>query len=601
HAANETAYEPVGRPINNVQIYLLDEFLQPVPIGVAGEVYVGGVGVAPNGYFKRTALTEEKFVDLPESLRVFGKNNNNDFTKNIFPKNKNPKLYRTGDIARYLPNGDLEYLRRADGQVKIRGFRIELGEIESAISQIENVAENVVVVREDQKDNKVLAAYVVMKNGAAVDGHFFKKTLKNKLPEYMVPMAFVGMPSFPLTATLKVDRKKLPKPDLTRNELETGYVAPRTEMEKTLAEIWSKTLGVPNIGVNDDFFELGGHSLIAVGMMARIEKITGKNLPLSVLLENATIKSLASLMEDDKKVEKTWDSLIPVKSTGSKPPIYIVHGAGLHVMLFNVLGNFMDKEQPVYALQAKGLNGETEPLDRMEDIAAHYVSEILKHNPIGPYAVAGYSFGGLIAFEMAKQLKAQGKEIALLGMFDTIVQPYITKKMDTRNTRQKIADRFKKTTWDIANFIKNPKPNYEYRAYNLKKRIERWKYKRLENPKLNQKFNQNQNQKFNQNEAVDFLKKVDSANGRAYENYKITPYDGTIHLFRAKEKRFYLKDFEYLGWKPYCKEIIVNEVGGDHIKLFDGKNGEDFAAILQRCLDEEFGKRDRCLFKLKTG
>ena len=578
YAENETAYEPIGRPINNVQIYLLDEFLQPVPIGVAGEIFIGGVGVAPGGYFKRAELSEEKFIDLPEYLQVSD-------TLKVCDTYPIPKIYRTGDIARYLANGDLEYLRRADGQVKIRGFRIELGEIESAISQIDGVAENVVVVREDQKDNKVLVAYVVMKNGQAVDGSFFKKILKNKLPDYMVPTAFVGMKKFPLTATLKVDRKKLPAPDLSKYELETGFVAPRTEMEKTLAKIWSETIGVSNIGINDNFFELGGHSLIAVGMMAKIEKATGKNLPLSVLLENATIKSLASLMEDDEKVEGTWNSLIPVKSTGSKPPIYIVHGAGLHVMLFNVLGSFMDKEQPVFALQAKGLNGESEPLDRMEDIAAHYVSEILKHNPTGPYAVAGYSFGGLIAFEMAKQLKGQGKEIALLGLFDTIVQPYITKNMDTRNFTQKFGDRFKKTTWDIGNFIKNPGPNYEYRAFNLKKRYERWKYKKSEN-------------KQEQNMEVDALGKVDRANGMAYENYKITSYDGTIHLFRAKEKRFYLKDFEFLGWSPYAKRIIVNEVGGDHIKLFDGKDGEEFAKILQRCLDEEFGEGSK-IFRLR--
>ncbi|MFK8007118.1 MAG: amino acid adenylation domain-containing protein, partial [Saprospiraceae bacterium] len=579
YGENETAYEPVGRPINNVQIYLLDEFLQPVPIGAAGEVFIGGVGVSPGGYFKREELTEEKFIDLPGHLELSN-------TLKVSDNYQSLKIYRTGDIARYLSNGDLEYLRRADGQVKIRGFRIELGEIESAISQIDGVAENVIVVREDQKDNKVLVAYVVMKNGKQIDGSFFKKSLKNKLPDYMVPTAFVGMKDFPLTATLKIDRKKLPAPDLSRNELETGFVAPRTEMEKTLAKIWTGTIGVQNIGINDNFFELGGHSLIAVGMMARIEKATGKSLPLSVLLENATIKSLASLMEDDEKVEKTWNSLIPVKSTGSKPPIYIVHGAGLHVMLFNVLGNFMDKEQPVFALQAKGLNGESEPLDRMEDIAAHYVAEILKHNPCGPYAVAGYSFGGLIAFEMAKQLKAQGKEIALLGMFDTIVQPYITKNMDTRNFTQKFGDRFKKTTWDIGNFIKNPGPNYEYRAYNLKKRIERWKYKKNENKQA-------------QNEEVDALGKVDRANGKAYENYKITSYDGDIHLFRAKEKRFYLKDFEFLGWGPYANKIIVNEVGGDHIKLFDGKDGEDFAKILQRCLDEQFGE-DSKIFKLRT-
>ena len=369
--------------------------MQPVPIGAAGEVYVGGVGVAPGGYFKREELSREKFVNNPFA--------------------DGEKIYRTGDMARYLPNGDLEYLRRADSQVKIRGFRIELGEIESAISQIDGVDENIVMVREDQKDNKILAAYLVMKNGQQADTAAFKRILKEKLPDYMVPTAFVEINEFPLTATLKVDRKKLPAPDLTRSELETGFVAPRNEMEKTLAGIWSEVLGVKDIGINDNFFELGGHSLIAVGMMARIEKAVGKSVPLSALLENSTVKTLANLLGDEEKVAKAWKSLVPVKSTGTKMPIYLVHGAGLHVMMFQTLAEYMSREQPIFALQAKGLNGEDEPIDRMEDIAAHYVSELLEHNSNGPYAIAGYSFGGLIAFEMAKQLKARGKEVAMLG------------------------------------------------------------------------------------------------------------------------------------------------------------------------------------------
>ena len=259
-------------------------------------------------------------------------------------------------------------------------------------------------------------------------------------------------------------------------------------------------------------------------------------------------------------------------------------------MMFQTLAEYMSREQPIFALQAKGLNGEDEPIDRMEDIAAHYVSELLEHNPNGPYAIAGYSFGGLIAFEMAKQLKAMGKEVAMLGMFDTIVQPYITKAMDTRNFSEKITDKFKKVTWDVTNFIKDPVPNYKYRSFTLRKRIDRWKYARTQ-----------KNQPEGANPEKDILGKVDAANGRAYENYKITPYDGTIHLFRVKEKRFYLKDFEYLGWQPYAKGIVIKEVPGDHIFLFDPPNGAEFAAILQQTLDEiSKGNGGMKIFKLRS-
>ena len=548
----ESGYEPVGRPIKNVFLYLLDHEMQPVPIGAAGEVFVGGVGVAPNGYFKRPELTANKFMEDP------------------FSDVPGARMYRTGDIARYLKNGDLEYLHRADNQVKIRGYRIELGEIESAISQNEQIREVVVIVREDQPDNKYIAAYLIMKNGAVLDSPSIKRSLKARLPDYMVPTAFVQMEAFPLTATLKINRSKLPVPELDRNDLETGYVAANSKNEKIVHDIWSTQLGIKNIGINDNFFELGGHSLIAVKMMAQIEKATGKKLPLSLLLENPTIKSLAYLLNEDEP-QKNVTSLVAVKKEGKKIPIYIVHGAGLHVLLFKSLADNVDPEQPVYALQAKGINGESEPLESIEEMAAHYVEQILQHNPKGPYMLAGYSFGGLIAFEMAKQLKKKGKEIVMLGMFDTIVRPYITKKMDDRSRIKRTGDKIKKATWVLGSFVKSPVGSFKYRSFTTKRKIGRLFHKTFGKKQASGE--------------VDFLAKVDRANFIAYENYEVTPYDGIIHLFRARENRFYLKDFEFLGWLPYVKEVIVKEVPGDHLNLFDGKNGVEFAAILQETID----------------
>ncbi|MEM8907004.1 MAG: amino acid adenylation domain-containing protein, partial [Bacteroidota bacterium] len=333
-------YATIGFPINNVQVYILDAYQQIVPIGVVGELYVGGVGLAPNGYLKRPELNRTKFV-----------------ADSFHP---GETLYRSGDLGRFLPDGDIEFMGRVDHQVKVRGFRIELGEIESLLSQYPGIVENLVVVREDQPDNKRIVAYVILAAHRTLEPHAIKRYLKAKLPEYMVPSAFVAIEQFPLTSTLKIDRKRLPIPDYSRDDLEIGFLAPRTDTEKGLAQLWSELLGIQELGINDNFFELGGHSLIAVNMMARIEKQFDRKLPLSSLLENATIRRLAELL-DQKTEPIQYNSLIAIKASGRKVPIYLVHGAGLHVLLFQTLADHMDAEQPIYALQARGLNGEATP------------------------------------------------------------------------------------------------------------------------------------------------------------------------------------------------------------------------------------------------
>ncbi|MFT5169342.1 MAG: amino acid adenylation domain-containing protein, partial [Saprospiraceae bacterium] len=552
----ESSYEPIGRPLENVQIYLLDNNLNPVPIGVAGEIYIGGVGVAPNGYFKREELNAEKFVDNP--------------FKNTYGK----KLYRSGDMARYLHNGDLEYLNRADTQVKIRGFRIEPGEIESAIGQFEGIRENVVIIREDQKDNKRLVAYCISDPGHTLDFNTLKKHLKKKLPEYMVPSAFVEMEKFPLTATMKINRNLLPLPEADGINKQKTYIAAQGKLEILLERIWADVLGMSIISRDDDFFELGGHSLIAVNMIATIEKQTGKKLPLASLLENATIQKLALLLADEHKINRTINSsLVPIKPRGNKTPIYLVHGAGLHVLMFQTLAANMDSEQPIYALQARGLNGEGAPFSRMEEIAAHYISEIEAQNPDGPYALAGYSFGGLIAFEMAKQLEAMGKQVEMLAMLDTIVHENITGQQHHKNYYQRLTTLGKKVLWNLSLLAKNPIPNIKYKSHVLKRRYHRW-------------VGQNGNIAVKERDAV-FGGKVDQANKQAFDNYCLSPYSGKIHLFRANSKRFYVDDFEYLGWRSFAQGgVEIHPVPGDHLTLFDPPHGQEFARILQKCLNE---------------
>ncbi len=555
-----SGFEPVGKPMSNVQLYLLDEELNRVPIGVPGELYIGGVGVAPQGYHKSPELNAFHFV------------------KNPF--NHSETIYRTGDLACYQMNGNLEFLGRKDGQVKIRGHRIELGEVESFLSKYKVVKENVVVAKKNPSGEKTLVAYVTLSNGTPLDVNHAKQYLQKDLPGYMVPNFFVTLRSFPLTSTLKVDRKKLPEPNWDLNTEVSIDAKAVSKEEKLLENIWADILNINGCGIHDDFFEIGGHSLIAVEMMARIEEQTGIRLPLSSLLENSTIYQLAQVVKGDKEMEFT-KSMVPIRTEGSKPPVYLVHGAGLHVLMYQTLAEHMSPDQPIFGFQARGLYGEAEPLDRIEDMAAAYIEEILERNPDGPYALAGYSFGGLITFEMAKQLKAMGKEVVMLGMFDTVVRPEITGK--NWSYYQSLKRLGKKVAWNFGALAKDPIHNIKYKSNTLNRRLKRMTWSLTNKP----------NADLNENNIDHNMALLDQKNKIAFEHYRITPFDGKIHLFRAKVRRFWIEDFDFLGWRPFAKKgVIVHEVPGDHLHLFDMPNGKEFAQILQSVLNRVFSNTD---------
>ncbi|MEH2206140.1 MAG: amino acid adenylation domain-containing protein [Nostoc sp.] len=276
---------PIGRPIANIQIYLLDKYLNPVAIGVTGEVYIGGVGIG-RGYLNRPELTAEKFIPNPFSDEA-------------------AHLYKTGDLARYLANGEIEYIGRIDYQVKIRGFRIELGEIEAAITQHPTVRETVVVVCDDSADSKRLVAYVVLQKEQILTTFELRDFLESKLPSYMIPSAFIILEALPLTPNGKVDRKALPALDTLPSEFEETFVAPQTAIEKQLAIIWMEVLGLEKLGVNDNFFELGGHSLFATQVISRINKSFEIELPLRRLFELPTVTKIAQIIEDKQLITQS--------------------------------------------------------------------------------------------------------------------------------------------------------------------------------------------------------------------------------------------------------------------------------------------------------
>lgn len=390
---------PIGKPLMNYNVLILDEHQSLLPIGVPGEICISGVGLA-RGYLNNPELTAEKFV--------------------VNPFTPGKRMYRTGDLGRWTVDGNIEFLGRIDQQVKVRGFRVELGEVETVLGQHPAVRETVVIDQEDHRGNTHLVAYVVPKQEQTLTIGELRRFLKERLPDYMVPSVFVMLDALPLTPNGKVDRRALPVPDQGRQEPEETFVPPRDELEYQLTKIWEKVLGIHPIGVRDDFFELGGSSLLAMVLLAQVQKLTDKNFPLAALLYASTIEQMVSILrKSQEEWSAIWSSLVAIQSGGSKPPFFCIHGAGGNILIYRDLARRLGPDQPFYGLQAQGLDGERPFYTRIEDMATHYLKEVQAVQPEGPYFLGGYCMGGTVALEMAQQLHAQGQEVALLAFLET--------------------------------------------------------------------------------------------------------------------------------------------------------------------------------------
>ncbi|MDI3465818.1 MAG: polyketide synthase module [Nitrospira sp.] len=382
----------IGRPIANTEVYILDQFLQPVPIGVSGELYIGGHGLA-RGYRGRPDLTRERFIPHPFSQEPLA------------------RLYRTGDLARYRPDGRIVHLGRLDHQVKIRGFRIELGEIEAALSRHQAVRQAVIIARDDQQGVKQLVAYVVCRDGPAPSQPELRAFLRSEIPEYMVPSLFVFVKVMPLTANNKIDRKALPAPD---SALASGavHVAPRDRMDIQMAALWQQVFEIDKVGIHDNFFDLGGHSLKAAQLFYLIEQVYGRHLPLATLFHAPTIAGLTSVLAQEHWTPP-WQSLVAMQPNGSAVPIFLIPGVMGNVLWLAQLGRLLGKTHPVYGLQARGLDGNAAPFGSVPEMAQQYVNEIRACVPQGPYILVGACTGGLVAYEMAQQLVMQDTRVIL--------------------------------------------------------------------------------------------------------------------------------------------------------------------------------------------
>jgi amino acid adenylation domain-containing protein len=405
---------PIGRPVTNTRVYLADERLRPPPAGVAGELYAGGLGLA-RGYLGRPGRTAAAFVPDP------------------FSGERGERLYRTGDRARFLPDGNLDFLGRCDRQVKVRGFRVELGEVEAALRRLPGVAEAAVIATGEAAAERRLAAFWVPSRGAAPSEAELREGLRRLLPAAGVPALLLRLDALPATPSGKVDYRRLPAL-ATVTAAAPSFLPPRDNKERRLAAIWARLLQLDRVGADDDFFALGGHSLLVMQLVSQIEEAFDARLPLAAVFENPTLADLTRAIRRLQRypvLEAGGEAVaggtaggaaapvVQLRAGGPGAPLFCVHGGGGHLLEIRRLALALGGDHRVYGLQAPGLETDREPLATIESLAATYLEAIRAVQRRGPYRLCGYCIGGLVAYEMAQRLRRAGEEVEVLALLDT--------------------------------------------------------------------------------------------------------------------------------------------------------------------------------------
>jgi amino acid adenylation domain-containing protein len=565
---------PIGKPISNTRMYILDNNGEPVPVGAAGELFIGGVGVA-RGYLNRQELTAERFLLDPFVGETgFGEERKGEPTA---------RMYRTGDLSRWLPDGNIEYLGRNDFQVKIRGFRIELGEIEARLVEHPGVREAVVIACDNDGGDRRLVAYLVPTGGAQLRDQELREMLGRRLPDYMIPADLVPLESMPVTVNGKLDRSALPRPN-AKNQLrrestisvsasttsngtvllspavpnDANYVRPSDTLEVQLIEIWEEVLGVTPVGVRDDFFKLGGHSLLAARMFARISEKIHKNLPLATMFHAPTVEKLAEVIRAEGW-KSHWSVLVPIQQSGTKSPLFMVHGLGGNVLSFYGLRFHIPPDQPLYGLQADGLNSARASSVSIPDMAEYYIREIRSVQPSGPYFLGGFSAGGLVAYEMAQQLTAVGETVQFLALFDSWVETaggYWLKSFYSR-TALRMSIRALRANWDYMRrdgLVSVISKKFLHLRFNL--RIMAW----LALGKITGKARSGR-------QPASFLTPTEAFT-RAIRTYSPKPYSGSAVSFRSTPPDA-TDPNETDGWRRYIGgKLETQEIYGGHEDIF---------------------------------
>jgi amino acid adenylation domain-containing protein len=521
----------IGRPLPNTQAYILDENRQPLPIGVPGELYLAGDGLA-RGYFGREDLTRERFVPNPF-------------------KESGSRMYRTGDLARFRVDGEIQYLGRIDNQVKLRGFRIELGEIEAVLAKHPSVQAAVVMVREDNPGDKRLVAFVVP-SGPSVSAALLKDVARQKLPEYMIPSAFVELPALPLSPNGKINRRLLPAPDWSNDSAE--IVRPRNELESTLAKIWQDVLGIPNAGVRDNFFDLGGHSIMAARVLNEVKRATGKELPFSALFRGATVESLARLIEQESEGEGDPVLMEIQHGENHRIPFFAIVPPGEESLGYAMLARHMGPRQTVYKVQGSTpVIGGTRPYseDEMKALTDEYVAAMRSVQPRGPYCLGGLCDGTHIAEQVVLKLEAQGEEVGLFAIFDTWVLQHSQNRW----------------LWKVFYYSQRLR---EMKKLGLAERIA--SYKRMARNKI-------------EHLAGSKPERTDWQHAYWPENFHPVQFRAPVILFKRPKQPFYYVDDPQMGWgKRTTTGVEIHEVDFSHLEILREPHVRIFGQQLSECI-----------------
>ncbi|HKQ73506.1 MAG TPA: alpha/beta fold hydrolase, partial [Blastocatellia bacterium] len=501
------------------------------------------------GYYGRAEETAERFVPHPYS------------------EEGGERLYRSGDQVRWREGGVLEYVGRRDGQLKLRGYRVEIGEVEEALRRQEGVREVAVVVAEDGVRGKRLVGYVE----GEVDERELRRKLRQELPEYMTPGEIVKVEQMPLTANGKVDRGRLPA--VERPIPSVDLVAPRDLIELELVKIWEDVLQRRPIGVGEDFFELGGHSLLAIRLFAAIEKRLGRHLPLSTLFHHTTIEKLASAIRQHKE-QSEWSPLVSLQPQGTRSPFFCVHPGGGGVFRYIDLARHLGPDQPFYAFQARGLDDDTqEAVSDVETMAAQYIEAMRSVQPVGPYLLGGWSMGGIVAFEMARQLHALGQSVSLLALIDTVLPDYRVKSLKENDPALLIGFVLDLgLSWDSLSVSATDLSKLGMDEL-LAVVLARARDKGLAPPDI---------------ELADVRRwwRVFKANTQALLHYRPKPIAARITLFQADEQLRTLRSKKTPNWNRLSDAgVDLHRIPGNHFTIVNEPNVGSLARFLRQSLE----------------
>ncbi len=553
----DTRYQslPVGSPIPNMRVYVLDKYLQPVPIGVTGEIHISGAGVA-QGYLNRPELTAEKFIANP-----------------YVP---NAKLYKTGDLGRFLPNGTIQFLGRSDRQVNINGLRIELGEIETTLVQHPQILESAVVVQNNKLGETLIAYLVPSQEPPSIEA--IRQFLLEKLPKYMLPANFIFCDSFPLTASGKIDRKAL----VTERNIERGdrYIAPRNQFESEIVDLLEKILGIEKIGIKDDFIELGGNSLIAARLVTEIETKYQQIIPISSIFQSSTPEALAKLISQQDRFSYP-ECFVPIKqgvgnrdgSAYRNPMLFAIHNLGYGLELYRPLAKYLESNISLCGLSSFFSNEVDLPHPRdIEGLASYYAQQIQLVQPQGPYYILGVSFGGVIAYELAQRLVARQQEVKFLGLVDTFI-PDRNSMFKTSPLKQKIfghLDRIRDR--GIAHIVERIKWRIGATADSARANL--YQIDWIKNNLVDET-----SRNFAQAAYIQQRKEHQEVN----RNYVIQAYPGHVNLFRATDDMN-----PKLGWQELAQSgLSIYDVPGEHLEILKEPNVRILAEKLQTAINIE--------------